>query len=436
MRVFGYNIGMNWVRKAFVGFLAVVLFFALLGSAYAYSLHSKLSNPANVEKLLAESKIYDHAVSAALSQAQDDSSKNGGEISVSLKSSVAQQAAQAAFPASLVQSSSNTFIDSNYKWLAGKTAKPDFSIDLTKAKQEFATSVGNYVIDHLKGLSVCTPEQLAQLQIPVDPLSVTCRPESLDPKTEGDRVANEVANSSFLSKPVVTADTLGQDQDSGKPPYYQKLSGLPRAYQLGNKLPLILGAVAIISALGIIFIHPTRRKGLRRTGVVLAVSGVVLIVSKLLADKAVNEISDRVLSGSTKDQLHQPLVNFLQNVESQVTQSNMIFGIIFVVLGVAVIAYLLLSGRERKPKQPRQARQSTVNTGRQPIAPDQDDDFAPGPQRPAAPMPTDISSRLRQPKPTGPPTLGPAPRTHSQPGQPQGQQPQQPRPPKRPRLIQ
>jgi hypothetical protein len=441
--VFGYNMGMNWVRKGFVGFLSFVLFACLLWGVSAYNLQTKLSHPEKVEAWLTDSGVYDRIITAALAGAQDDSNKNGTSISVSYKDPHIQEIAKSAFSTQLLQTNTNKFIEGNYAWLSGKTDKPQFNLDLTPAKQDFATQVGKYVTGHLSALPACTPEQLAQIQIPVDPSTVTCRPGSLDPTTEGKRVSDEVANSTdFLENPVITANTLNQDTNNPGKPYYEKLSYLPTAYQLGQNLAWILALVAAVLAAAIIFIHPERRKGGRMVGIAFVLAGALLIATKLVSDMLTNKLENAVLTGSVKGQLDQPFTKFLHTAESQLTQSNMLFGIIFVVIGLAILVYLFATREGREPRQkPRR-----VNTPGQPV---ETPALSSPENRPQPLVSTNISDRLRPQRPTGPPPLGGAPRPTqpvqrpnlaptprpSHPGSSQ-QGNSQPRPPKPPRLIQ
>jgi hypothetical protein len=425
---FGYNNGMNWARKAFVGFLAFLLLVCLVGGVAAYNAKNQLSHPDKIETWLADSGIYSHVVPALLSQAQEDAGQNGTSISVSFNDPSVQAAAKSAFTDDILRTSTNKFIDSNYDWLSGKTTKPEFTIDLTQAKQSFADKVGEYVRQHLASLPACTPDQLAKLQIPVDPSTVTCRPGSLDPATEGKRVADEVANNSdFLGKPMVTADTLNHDANSSSQPYYQKLKNLPKAYQNSQKLAGLLALIAIICAAGIVFIHPDRRRGIRRVGTTFTVAGVLLIATKLVSDSFTSRLQDSVLTSGTKSQLNGPFTKFLHTVESQLTQSNMLFGIIFIAIGLAILIYLFATrdSRERKQK-PRQ-----VNTPDQPV---KKPALSSPENRPQPPVQANLPDRMRAPRPTGPPPLGgtPRPNPHST----SSQSPQRPRPPKPPRLIQ
>lgn len=400
---------MVWLRKGLVHFFALVMFLTLLGSVWSIGINRDFGNPARVKSLLSESKVYDKAVSAVLNNAQRDAETNGTASDVSLQDPAVQAAAKQAFSPQLLEKTANTFIDANYAWLQGKTSTPQFNIDLTSAKQDFANRVGQYVQTRLAGLPVCTAAQQAALQIPVDSLSVSCRPATLDPKTEGARITSEVNSSDFLSKPVLTPDTLGRDQSSqNKKPYYLQASKLPQIYRLAQKAPLILGAIALLSALLIIITAPERRRGWRRIGAVFLAAGIVLIASKFIADVAVHRLEQTKSHDGIVSQLQQPRNDVLNKAEAELVQANLIAGVIFVVLAVAIFGGLYQT-RESKPRKPivtrevpppqRQGTENDLNRA---------NDIKLAPRRPTGTTDT----------PTGPPTLKP------------------PNKPKPPRLIQ
>lgn len=350
---------MIWLRKGVVHLLSLILFIALVGGVWALSLNLNFSKPDRLKTWLTESKVYDKAITAALDGAQQDQQKNGGDNSVSLKDPAVQSAAKGAFSPHLLQTSANAFIDANYAWLQGKTPTPKFNIDLSGAKADFATKVGKHVETRLTGLAVCTPEQQAQLQIPIDSFTVTCRPAGLDPKTEGDRVRDQINNSGdFLSQPVLTANTLGQNKpDRGdqppSQPYYAKLSDAPKFYRLGQKLPLILGVLALLTALGIIVVAPLRRRGWRRVGFVLAEAGIILVATKFVADALVRNIERKALTGSTAAQLQDIRDDLAHRIETQLFQVNLWFGLAFLVLAIVIFVYLIRARHAGQPKPPK-----------------------------------------------------------------------------------
>ncbi|HEY5153057.1 MAG TPA: hypothetical protein VII55_03710 [Candidatus Saccharimonadales bacterium] len=350
---------MIWLRRGFVWLLSVVLFVSLIGGIAAVNFNHGLGNPSKLEGWLGSSKIYDQVTASALKQAEKSSSV-GSSGSVSLNDPLVKQAAESVFSPSLVQQSVNTVINNNYAWLAGKKPVPDFKVDLSSAKQSFAKQVGQAAQAHLVALPVCSALQLSQLSIPVDLLSVTCRPATLDPKAEGDRVAQEInTNGDFLNNPVITAATLNQDQFSQSSnntspsqgqPYYQKLSWAPKLYQIGLKLPWIFGGLALLSVLGIVFIAVSRRRGVRRVGIVLVLAGLVLIGLKYLADASVSKLVNTATKSGLSVDLKEPVSNFIRQLEPQLVRNYLLFGVVFVVIGVVIFIMLVRSRGGGKPE--------------------------------------------------------------------------------------
>jgi hypothetical protein len=415
--IFDYNGLMIWLRKGIVHLLAFILLVALLGVALAVGFNRDFSNPNKLEGWLAGSNIYSQIIPNALNNAAVASSQDGSEGSVSLNDPGVKQAAAQAVSPVFIQQSVNNILDSNYAWLKGKTTIPNFSINLTTPKQSFANAIGQLVQTHLATISICSDTQLTQLQLPVDPLSVACRPPTLDPKTESAQVAQDINSGDFLNKSVITAANL-----SGKSqPYYQRLSKLPQAFRISLKLPYILTVTTLVVILGIMVIAPSRRRGLRRIGSTLVVAGIILIADKFITDWLIKKFEGRVFKQTLNGQLKQPYYSVLNRVISSFTQVELWFGAGFLVLGLIIICYLILTrGRSSavaniQPVKPAAAEQPTVsnNLG---LA-----------QRRPQPQPSlDVMSRPRQQpsKPSQPVSTVPPVR------------PQKPRPPKRSRLIQ
>ncbi|MEK7059238.1 MAG: hypothetical protein AAB971_00555 [Patescibacteria group bacterium] len=402
---------MNWLRKGFVGLLSIILLITLVGIASTANLVHNLSQPNKLEAWLHDSKLYDHVVASALDQSKN-SDNSGGSGSISPSDPEVSQAAVDAFSPQLIEQGVNTFLNSNYAWLSGKTDKPDFVIDLSDAKQQFAKRVGDAAYKHLASIPVCTSAQLEQIQLPANPLTVNCRPAELSPQTESARVAEEISNNDFLSKPVITASNLSQGEQGGSSkPYYEKLSVAPKAYRLALFAPLILSVLAPLLALGIVFMSRDRRKGVRRVGIIILEAGIILLATKFVADFSVNRLQAKLLNDPSLSQLKQPLSDFIHQVESQLVQFNLLFGILFVVLAV-VIFVILFRAKAQKPKPRNAASQLDNAVAANEPAPSQDTLPAPrsrSPQPSSSQPASDLADRLkpRSPaKPTGPPSLG------------------------------
>ncbi|HMH31047.1 MAG TPA: hypothetical protein VK534_01060 [Methylomirabilota bacterium] len=342
---------MIWLRRGVVFLLVLVLFASLVEGVSALTFNRNLGQATKIEVLLKQSGVYDKALASALQNSQKESDQNGSsDVTISLDDPIVQQAAQQVFTPQLIEQNVNTLIDANYAWLNGKTKTPMFMINLSSSKEDFATRVGKLVQTRLAGLPVCTAAQITQLQIPVSSLTVTCRPPGLDPATEGARVAQEIRSSDFLTKPVITASTLGRDDPSQGKAYYEKLSQAPKLFQLSQKLPIISGVIALLATIGIIFIAPKRRKGWLYVGLVLLVSGGLLAGTRLSANATADQITKHI-HDTVSSQLKQPRDDFVHHLATELTKINLWFGAAFLVLAITIFITLLVT-RNRQPKAP------------------------------------------------------------------------------------
>lgn len=397
---------MNKGRKWLAGLLGVVLFLTLIGVANSISFNRTFGTSANIKKTLADSKFYDQLVNSVLDKTQQETAQGQGDISVAYNNDTIKQAANQALTPQQVKDFVDSFIDANYAWLNGKTPKPTFVYDMTGSKQLFAQKVGANVTQYLNSLAVCTPQQQAQLQIPVDPLTVPCRPANLNPASEGARVAAEIQTGTFLSQPVITADSFNRDQYSSQPTYYQQVANAPKFFQLSKIAPWLLGVLSIILIAAILLVSAPRRRGLRKLGITFLVSGIFLLAIKVVSDWMAGYLDKKflvnTLTGSAA--LSSSRQSIVSRLESQLTQTNMLFGIIFILIAAAILIYLYRTkdGRQPKPVRstPQPVQESAAPVHQQPLQPHRlaqpvnpTEPVASAPRLPASPQSRD---RLRQ----------------------------------------
>lgn len=334
---------MIWVRKGIVHLLALLLLISLVYGAFAVSANVNLSHPQKLETWLGQSNFYDSVVNNVLDIAQKSASNDVGAGRVSLSDPLVRQTVKSVFSPQLLKQYTDTLLTSNYAWLEGKTSSPQFTIDLTSAKQKLAQQVGAAVQAHVASLPTCSSAQLAQLQttLNTDPLSIPCLLPGLTPQIAAAQASAQITGSSnFLNNPVITANALNPNGSNQGRPYYQKLSSAPKLYRWGIKLPWIFGGLALLSTIGIVFIAPRKRKGVRRVGVVLLLAGVILVAVKFAADTVFNWLEKRLYSHSSIGQLQQSLTDFLHRLETQLVKVDFWFGIAFLVLAVLLLATL------------------------------------------------------------------------------------------------
>jgi hypothetical protein len=259
----------------------------------------------------------------------------------------------------LLKQYTNTILNSNYAWLEGKTATPQFTLDLKPVKRQLAQQVGQTVESRLNDLTQCSDAQLTQLQatLSTDPLSIPCLLPTVDPQTAAAQATEQINGSSdFLNNPVITANALNPNGDNQGKPYYQKLSKAPALYKWGQRLPWICGALVLLSTLGIIFIAPLRRRGVRRVGIVVLEAGIILIIVKFVSDTVFNRLEKRIFNNSDIGQIQQSLTDFLHRIETQLVKVDLWFGLAFLATGVVVLGILWFtrdkSGKSGKRPKP------------------------------------------------------------------------------------
>jgi hypothetical protein len=355
---FDYNRLMIWVRKGFVHVLSLVLLVSLVGGALAVSADVNLSHPQKLETWLSQSNFYSSVVTNVLHNAQQSASNDEGAGRVSLADPTFQQAVRAVFTPQLLQQYTNTILTSNYAWLEGKTPSPQFTIDLTSPKHQLAQQVGQTVQTRLTNLNLCSAAQLAQLQatLNTDPLAIPCQLPTLSPQAAAAQATAQINGSGdFLNNPVITASALNPNGSNQGQPYYQKLSAAPKLYRWGQRLPSIYGGLALLSILGIVFIAPRKRRGVRRVGIVMLEAGLILLAVKLAADTVFNHLKKRIFNNSSVGQLQQSLTDFLHRLEVQLVKVEFWFAIAFLVIGVLLLGLLWLTrNKSVKPaKKPR-----------------------------------------------------------------------------------
>jgi hypothetical protein len=348
---------MLWVRKLLVSLFALLLLVALLSGVVSESLTMAFGTPTKVEQWLNESNLYNHFVSNAVGQAEQITSDTGQPTTISTDNAVVQQAIKSTFSQQLIGQSVNTFLDSNYAWLEGKTTTPQFKIDFSAPKAALAKQISQAVATHLASVPACSASQLSQLQT-IDLLNLACRPPGVDPASEALQVEQQIMSSGgFLSNPVITADNLTPNKSSSKQsqPYYQQLSKLPKFFQLGKKVPYAFAALGLVSLVIIFLATPTKRKAWRLLAKLLIMAGVLLAVTRLAFDIAFNKVQDRLFSSASDGQLQQSLTDFVHRTINYVTHLELVGGIAYLILAALIIIGLLItrftrrSGNKKQP---------------------------------------------------------------------------------------
>jgi hypothetical protein len=372
---------MQFVRRALLTIFGASLPLLLLATAVNFSILRIVGSPGPVKQILSESGIYNSVVGNALDQAKKSS---GGSSEVSLTDPAIKNASEESFNPHVVQDSSEKVIDGVYGWLDGKSSKPDFSIDLSDAKNNFAEKVGQAAKTKAATLPVCTSAPTT-----TDPFSATCIPPGVTPAQVGEQAKNDVLKGQgFLEHPVVTANSFksatGNDSVfDGKlknaPKQFQRakktpfiLAGLTILAMLAivflsatKKTPFILAGLTILAMLAIVFLSATKRKGLRHVGITLALVGALMLaiawgLNRVVAQNITPKIivENKVLQNSVR--------TLATDLAHRIDQNYWIFGIAYTLLGLILIISTLFIGRNRSKKEPKQTSANEARPSREP----------------------------------------------------------------------
>jgi uncharacterized membrane protein len=298
-----------------------------------------LGQPQPLEKALDQSGLYRSIV-------QNVVSENAASSSLPLKDPQIQAAAQQAFPPALLEKSTNQVLDGTYAWLQGKTTSPQFTVDLSPAKKQFASSVGSYVQQRLDSLPPCTLANMPSNLNSVNPFTLSCSPPGVTKAAIVEQSKEQVlANTDILNQTLYTPDTL--KNDSGQT-FTDKLQAIPRAYHALIVSIYLTGVVAILATIGIILLHTSRRAGLRRVAITSFSVGVISALMAFLGSYILRRATDTLTQSSQTTQLVQTkLVVVLHLLANDLRTWWLGYGLMLV--AVAVATWVLL--RLNKPRK-------------------------------------------------------------------------------------
>jgi hypothetical protein len=325
---------MTFIRKflyhtAGVGFKLLLL---LIPVVFASAI--VLSSPKYIENALKESRVYDQFVSTVIDNSKDKATNENNKKLLSDPDIKA--AAEKSFSPALLQSSTENVINGIFAWMQGKTTEPEFRIDLTNAKAELSTNVAAYAEKRANGLPQCTLQQLRQMDPNIDFLEIPCVPPGVNVHTLAQEYSQKfLADSDFLSDPVITNETIAKNND-GKS-LSDSLSGVPKAYSTVDTLKWILLALTIGLGALLVFARRDRRAGVKHLAWALLGVGTFLVIELIiywfLFDRAnaAREAADTVQA------------MWIDGAKALMREFNKIlvwFSAIYLLLGAGLVAWL------------------------------------------------------------------------------------------------
>jgi protein-S-isoprenylcysteine O-methyltransferase Ste14 len=350
---------MNFLRKLMIGLGTPILAILVLITVLLTSVNMAFHTSANVKKWLAASDIYTHAVNAILDQTTKDtasSASDGLSFSQPEVQAVFKQVATPVF----LQKNVETIIDSSYSWLQGKTAKPNYTIDITPIKTAFANALEASARARLATLPACSYRNVPTT---TDPFSITCNPPASVVNADIAQVRNEILNGQgFLPMSTITADTtsLGNSsknssalnsalQEPAKP-LYQQATSAPSVYKSAYYGPAVLAVLSLLIAIGIVFSARTRRSGLRIVASSLLSVGILLSLSAGASLFVLNHFTSTTAAQNAATSVEGPAIYTVRLAVNYIVHTEIYAGIALVVTGTVALIVLRIT-RPKAPKQ-------------------------------------------------------------------------------------
>ena len=330
---------MQFLRRAVlivvVPLLALFLYVTAIDSGFV----RVGARPDSIKQILADSGVYGSVVKGLLEQAGKVTSSGGD---VSLNEPIVRAAAEKTFSPSFIQSNAEAAIDSTYRWLDGKTPLPDFQIDLTAAKAQFAANIAEAVQKRLVSLPACATAASSIENF--DVFKATCLPKGTNPAAEAATIQNNILKGgNFLDHPVITADSI-KPAGSSRSVFAENLRNVPEAYQKAKNTPWAFGLISLLLMASIVLLSDSKRKGLKRVGITMLMVGIVLLVfswglNRVVAERVAPNI--KLNNPVLADKLRVLLIKATQEID----KTYWAFGAGYTALGALAVAATTIKRR-------------------------------------------------------------------------------------------
>lgn len=307
--------------------------------ATAFAFFVVFGNPAVIKRTLINVNAYGRFVPAVI---QENIRTNQASGSLSLKDPKVQQIIAESFPARSLEFNAERFINATSDWLNGRTETLTFKTDFTPNINLMADKLSAYAINRLAFLPVCptTPQS-------VNPFTDNCRPEFYDLQQAKTELAADIrANNGILPKTVLTEKDLPKNQDGLTLP--EQYNYAPKLFLFGKYSGWIFLAIALQSALVIMYTARKKREAVKYIGVTIVSSSVFLALTPLVY----LYILPKAFSGFATKTVGSGVAGVLESVISQLNNNfNFVLvqlGVLFALFGLSIL--VLEKGSRPKSK--------------------------------------------------------------------------------------
>lgn len=261
-----YNVPMHILKTVFTSIFALLLHITLPVVVLASVFTLLLAVPGPIKRSLAEAEVY-QAFTETVAEELTGQAENDDSLAV--PPAEIREAVDQAIATEPLQEQVEQALDATYDWLNGLTQRPEFTIDLSQSRENFANSVSAYAADRLESLPTCS--SLSQLENEVNPLTAECLPPRFDRQTAIEAYSQELLDSGeFLPEVKFSSSEIFSNFED------DTLASAPSTFQQLKQAVWIVATVSGVLALAIFLLAPTKRIGLRRVGLNLAIVGLWL----------------------------------------------------------------------------------------------------------------------------------------------------------------
>lgn len=325
-------------RRFAVRSLATLFGTCALLFATLIAFNAVFGTPEPLKQALDSSHVYDALGSSLTSSG----GPNGQQLADTPE---VQQATKQAVDSKTAKKTIEQFVDGTYHWLNGKTAQPDFRIDLTGPVNTFKQSLTSLAEAKLQALPPCTEEQLQNIDInTITYDSLPCLPPGIDiHQLAQQSVDNTAVNNTFLQNPIVTADTLPKDK-AGKNAF-QRAYAAPAAFQVVKDMTPFVGILALVAAGLIFWLRKDWLASLKIIGVSLVIDGVFLVAGGFLVDLAFSLLHKQEAAFSTG--ATRAISEMIGTLAHDITKFLYSFGSLYLLLAIAGLVAVHIIRKQR-----------------------------------------------------------------------------------------
>lgn len=322
-----------------------------------------LGNPETIKQSLVQANAYERYAQAIIdsgkSQLKSDPNAiplDNPRIEAIIKKSLEEK---------FLQNISERGIDAVYNWLEGETPTIEFKVDVSKNRQLLADGVANYAVERLGSLPPCDT-----VPAETNVFRITCLPLNTNTAQIKQQVRQAILkDTSIFSTSTLTADNLPSAENGEK--FLEAYRSGPKYFRLFVLAPWLLLGVAVVSALLMVFLNRTRRRGLHSVATSLIGTGIILAVAPLVYTYVLPRLGFS-LPGSSTDVASETTAVIISDATKHLYSSfnTMLINIAIQIAVVGAVLFIVsrLIGRRSSPYASVKAKAGVAVVGEKPRA--------------------------------------------------------------------